>query len=103
VLCPQAYFSICLQGYSDAYCCHTQKWKKCHIVISAIAYAESAPHGVTITTIMEDYPINDIPPGEYDVQFRLTNSESAEKSLGSDGDYTYLLQFMFRPWEKSAF
>jgi len=66
-------------------------------VLRAIEAPLSAPHGVTIATIMEDYPINNIPPGEYDVQFRLIKSESAEPSPESGDGYTYHLQFLFRP------
>jgi len=66
-------------------------------VLRAIEAPLSAPHGVTIATIMEDYPINNIPPGEYDVQFRLITSDSMENPPGSDGNYTYLLQLLFRP------
>jgi len=77
--------------------------KKAHPGLRTIEVPLSAPHGVTIATIMEDYPINNTPPGEYDVQFRLATSDSMTNPPESDGDYTYLLQFMFRPREKSAF
>jgi len=77
-------------------------------VLRAIATPLSAPHGITIATIMQDYPIADLPGTDYEVQFRLIEGGAIEKSRLFDEaqleeNYAYLLQFLFRPGRSDHF
>jgi len=72
-------------------------------VLRAIEVPFSAPHGVSIATIMTDYPVNDIPNGDYGLQFRLLGGEVIEKTSEFSENYAYLIQFLFCPGKGKNF
>jgi len=72
-------------------------------VIRAIEVPLSAPYGIRIATITEDYPIEELASGDYGLQFRLIKSTSIEKSPEFGDDYAYLLQFLFRRGKSQYF
>jgi len=72
-------------------------------VIRAIEVPLSAPYGVTIATIMEDFPVDELASGDYGLQFRLIKSTSIEKTPEFEDDYAYILQFLFRRGKSENF